>query len=128
MIMDLLLAGVLCLVAHEGGHFFVALVLGCKPKFRVFKWGMAVEFNWTHRWQNLLICEAGFGVAMLVGVALITLLGTPGAWVEKRFLLCYWALLTLHFWIYSWRAPDNTNDFNGLCSHMKEREEDGEVL
>ena len=117
---NLIFAVLLYLLAHEGGHFFMALILGCKPRPKLNGWRPYVSFVWDKHWKYRLIMEAGFGGGMLAGLWLIYLLGTEGTWVDKPFLFLFWLALAAHFWLYSWFAPDATNDFNGMCSHVKE--------
>ena len=115
MLKDLIIAAVLYLLAHEGGHFLCAAVFGLHPKLQAGKWYIRIVYDAPtpdrHRWISI----AGFGAGMLVGLALLALLGTPGAWVGKTFLLCFWGVLTAHFVAYPWLHRDSaSNDFNGM--------------
>lgn len=118
--MQIVLSILLYLLAHEGGHFLCALAFRLRPRLEYGKWYLSVEYILPTPDQYRIVSVAGFGAGMLVGLALIALLGTAGAWVDKGFLLCYWGVLAAHFVSYPWRMKESGhNDFNGLCSHMK---------
>jgi hypothetical protein len=112
-IVFLVLAPILYLASHEGGHFLTALVLGCKPTFGIERWHFIVSFTWDKPWKQRLISEAGFGTGMLVGLALLAFSGAP------IFNLVYWLFLTAHFWIYPWTALADANDFEGMCARKE---------
>ena len=109
----LALAPLAYLLAHEGGHFFAALVLGCKPRLRLERWHFVVGFTHEKPWQRRLICEAGFGAGMIAGLALF-FADAP------LFRLVYWAALALHFWAYPWTALAGANDFDGMAGEKEE--------
>jgi hypothetical protein len=77
-----------------------------------------VGFRYEKAWQRRLICEAGFGAAMIAGLAL-----SSTAW--RAFSLAYDAALALHFWVYPWTALDGANDFDGLASVKDGEREEG---
>lgn len=115
MLKDLIIAAVLYLLAHEGGHFLCALAFKLHPKLQVGKWYIRIGYETPTPNQHRWISTAGFGTGMLVGLALLGLLGTRGAWVDKTFLLCFWGVLAVHFVAYPWLHRDSaSNDFNGM--------------
>lgn len=115
MLKDLVIAAVLYLIVHEGGHFLCALAFKLHPKLQVGKWYVRIGYDTPTPDQHRWVSTAGFGAGMLVGLALLALLGTPGAWVDKAFLLCFWSVLTAHFIAYPWLFKDRaSNDFNGM--------------
>ena len=115
MLKDLVIAAVLYLIVHEGGHFLCALAFKLRPRPQVGKWYIRIGYETPTPDQHRWISTAGFGTGMLVGLALLALLGTPGAWVDKAFLLAYWGVLIAHFIWYPWRMRGRTdNDFNGM--------------
>lgn len=100
-------------IAHEGGHFLTAFCFGYRIRFYRdglrFLWKMPALDPWKQRF----IAQMGFGTEFLVGLILLAFFGTPGAWVEKSYLLAYWGFVTLHFLAYPWYAGSNS-DFNWM--------------
>jgi hypothetical protein len=111
--MKILLAPLLYLLAHEGGHFLAALFLGCKPKITAQSWHIVVSYTYDKQWKRRLISEMGFGAGLMAGLAVMFAFGRIEAFA-------YWCAFTLHFLIYPWTALDTANDFDGMCSHSKE--------
>jgi hypothetical protein len=112
-----LLAPLLYLASHEGGHFLTALLLGCKPRIRLERWHFVVGFTYGKQWQRKLICEAGFGAGLLAGLALV-FLGAP-----RGFAAAYHAALALHFWAYPWTALEGADDFEGMAARNEKNDE-----
>ncbi len=111
--------GVLYICAHEFGHFFVALVLGCQPKLTVKDWHIVMTYTNDARWKSRAISQAGFVFGGVMYMILMALYGTPGAWVTSVDIACYFVVAFVHFVLYPWTALPTANDFNGLCSHKE---------
>jgi len=111
-ILLLVLAPFFYVAVHEGGHYLFALALGAKPGMRVLFPHIVTTFTAREPRHKRLICEAGFGAGMLVGLALLIF-----AVGYRAFALAYWCGLTAHFWAYPWIALSGANDFDGMCSH-----------
>jgi hypothetical protein len=107
------LAPFIYVAVHEGGHYLVALALGAKPGIYVLFPHIVTSFKARVSWHSRLIMEAGFGVGMLVGLALLFFAAPE----YRIFTLVYWCALVAHFWAYPWTALSGANDFDGMCSH-----------
>ena len=115
----IVIALVMNIAAHEGGHFISALILKLHPHF-AFEWSLSpIKVLWdiTTDKNNRIVTTSGFGCQIATLFILIALLGTAGAWVDKTFLLCYSGILTVHFCSYPFRMKGvEANDFNGMDS------------
>ena len=104
----------LAFIAHEGGHFCASLF--CGRHIRFYRAGFRLLWNMpsTTPAKQRLIAQAGFGCEFLVGLLLLALFGTEGAWVTKSYLVAYWSFVILHFWAYPWYASGEHSDFKWM--------------
>ena len=104
----------LAFIAHEGCHFLAALCFGYRLHF--YRDGFRLLWNMpsTTPAKQRLIAQAGFGGEFLVGLLLLALCGTPGAWVTKSYLVAYWSFAVLHFLAYPWYASGEHSDFKWM--------------
>lgn len=110
---QVLLAGLLCLIIHEGGHYVSAKLFGKTIKFN-FELGkignlkIVPRWTWKHPegleyWQLAIVCLAGFGIEVIVALLDVIL-----------FHWYYIIIITLlHLFAYNIYAGES-NDFNFL--------------
>ena len=128
MIKDILLAAILYVTAHEGGHFLTALARSLNPKITL-AWkaftvrgreikvpsSIIVQYDVHKDRDSRLVSTMGFGGGLIVADILLALLGTEGAWVTKAFVQAYLFVLTAHFIWYPFKSKGlYSNDFNGM--------------
>ena len=111
IILNIILAGIMACLTHEGGHYLTALAFGRKIKFR-FEWGRLFgvipipRWTWTMpylaEWKQRVIALSGFGVEFLCAGAAVAL-----GWL--------WLLLaaSVHIIAYPFYAG-SASDFNWL--------------
>lgn len=110
-ILNLILAGIIACLTHEGGHYLSALAFGERLKFR-FEWGRLFgvvpvpRWVWTmpymDGWKQRVVAVAGFGTEFLAAGVCVAL-----GWL--------WLLLvaSCHIVAYPFYAGENS-DFNWL--------------
>ena len=73
-LLPLILAPILCMAFHEGGHFLMALAFGHALKFR-FKGWTPPRFVWDmpemESWKQALVAVAGFGLELIMAGLLL---------------------------------------------------------
>lgn len=104
----------LAFTAHEGGHFTAALFCGYRLRF--YRAGFRLVWNMPSATpaKQRLIAQTGFGGEFLVGLLLLVLFGTEGAWITKSYLIAYWSFAVLHFLAYPWYASGEHSDFKWM--------------
>ena len=108
---------ILLVLSHEGGHYLSAFALKLHPKlnFELSWWPFFVSYDETIDRNYRIVATMGFGGSHLAGIALLALLGTAGAWIDKNFLLTFYILFSLHFISYPFRQKGKVgNDFNKM--------------
>lgn len=111
ILLNIILAGMVVCLTHEGGHYLTALAFGRKLKFR-FEWGRLFGVvpvpRWVWfmpdmtRWEQKIVASAGFGTEFLcAGIA------AELGW--------FWLLLvaSVHLAVYPFYAGDSS-DFKWL--------------
>ena len=77
-VLEILLAGILCAIVHEGAHYLSAKLFGKTIHFE-FNWGKIAGIKliprWTWRqpdglkfWQLAIVCLSGFTIEILIGL------------------------------------------------------------
>jgi hypothetical protein len=114
ILIQVVLAILLCLLIHEGGHYFTALYFGHRLKFR-FAWGKLWKipiprFIWTMPdmswWAQFVTSRMGF-ITEFVALPLIIILTCS---YSQNFWVAYLMITILHLASYDYYAGED-NDF-----------------